>query len=125
LSGVTKEEFENLLWVYYNPTIDHYYAHIDVWRNILKLADMWKMTGIERLAASHLLRGKVDDIEKIKLCERASCGRYEARDAYIKVCTREESLNATEFQMLGMDLVLLIMQIRERILTSRQGSESV
>ncbi|KAJ7861716.1 hypothetical protein B0H14DRAFT_2741694 [Mycena olivaceomarginata] len=54
------------------------------------------------------------------LCE--DC-RYNAKDAYIKVCTREEALTSTDFQVLGIDLVLLIMQIRERIIGNRRESE--
>ncbi|KAF7342187.1 BTB domain-containing protein [Mycena venus] len=120
LSGVTKEEFEHLLWVYYNPSIDYYLAPIAVWRDILKLAEMWKMTRVGHIAQKHLRSAPLDPIEKIKLCER---DRYEAREAYIQVCTRKEGLSVTEFQALGMDLVLLIMQIRERIIANRQGPE--
>lgn len=83
---------------------------------------MWQMYRIQCLARGHILRYKnLDPIEEIKLCE--DC-RYDAKDAYIKVCTREEALTSTEFQVLGMDLVLLIMQIRERIIANRRGSES-
>ncbi|KAJ6489182.1 hypothetical protein C8R47DRAFT_1014989 [Mycena vitilis] len=120
LEGITKEELEHLLWVYYNPLIEGYLAPIAVWRDALKLADMWKMDRIKRIALRHLLSAELDPIEKIQLCEHDGVGRYDARDAYIKICTREESLTPAEFQALGMDLVLLVMQIRERILTSRR-----
>ncbi|KAJ7506944.1 hypothetical protein B0H11DRAFT_1969596 [Mycena galericulata] len=123
LSGVTKEELEHLLWIYYNPSIEHYWAPTAVWRDILKLADMWQMTGIKYIALNHLSRAKFDPIEKIKLCERDDVGRYQAREAYIQVCTREEPLTSTEFQALGMDPVLRIMQIRERILANRHSRE--
>ncbi|KAJ6449789.1 hypothetical protein C8R45DRAFT_849494 [Mycena sanguinolenta] len=131
LTEVTKEEFENLLWVYYNPWvptcshIENYYAPVAVWRNLLKLAELWEMDQIQRTALNHLVRAEQSAIEKIKLCGRPYLGRYRARDAYIKICTREEALSPTEFQELGMDLVLLIMQIRERILVNRQGVERV
>jgi len=123
LSGVTKEELEHLLWLYYNSSIEEYWAPSTVWHDILKLADMWQMTGIKYIALDHLRGAKFDPIEKIKHCERNSIGRYEARDAYIWVCTREESLTPTEFQTLGMDLVLLIMQIRERIIANRRPAK--
>jgi hypothetical protein len=80
------------------------------------------MYRIQSIARGHILGYRnLDPIEEIKLCE--DC-RYDAKDAYIKVCTREEALTSTEFQVLGMDLVLLIMQIRERIIANRRGSES-
>ncbi|KAJ7664390.1 hypothetical protein DFH06DRAFT_1187639 [Mycena polygramma] len=127
LEGITKEELEHLLWVYYNPQIEHYLAPIAVWRDALKLADMWKMDRIKHIALRHLLRAELDLIEKIQLCEHdgLGVGRYDARDAYIKICTREESLTPAEFQALGMELVLLVMQIRERILASRRDQPEV
>ncbi|KAJ7301898.1 hypothetical protein DFH08DRAFT_978329 [Mycena albidolilacea] len=123
LSDVTKSELEHLLWVYYNPSINSYSANLNiaVWRDVLKLADMWQMYRIQRIARGHILGYQnLDPIEKIKLCE--DC-RYDAKDAYIKVCTREEASTSTEFQVLGIDLVLLIMQIRERIIGNRRESE--
>ncbi|KAJ7651368.1 hypothetical protein FB45DRAFT_859923 [Roridomyces roridus] len=123
LSGVTKAELEHLLWIYYNPRLDDYWAPISVWRDALKLADMWEMTQIRYLALSHLKRAKMDIIDRIKLCEREDVVTCEARDAYLAICTREQPLTPTEFQALGMDSVLRIMQIRERIMASR-GSQS-
>ncbi|KAJ7666661.1 hypothetical protein DFH06DRAFT_1040145 [Mycena polygramma] len=120
LEGITKEELEHLLWVYYNPLIEHYLAPIAVWRDALKLADMWKMDRIKEIALGHLLSAELDPIERIQLCEHDGVNRYNAKDAYIKICTREESLTPAEFQALGMDVVLLVMQIRERILASRR-----
>ncbi|KAJ7433219.1 hypothetical protein FB451DRAFT_1110935 [Mycena latifolia] len=122
LSGVTKEELEHLLWLYYNSSIEGYWAPSAVWHDILKLADMWQMSRTKSIALNHLRGAKFDPIEKIKHCERDDVGRYQAREAYIQVCTREESLTATEFQALGMDLVLQIMQIRERILIYRRAT---
>jgi hypothetical protein len=84
---------------------------------------MWQMTRIKYIALSHLRGAKFDPIEKIKDYERDHVARYMARDAYLQVCTREESLTPAEFQALGMDLVLLIMQIRERIIANRQPAE--
>ncbi|KAF8204191.1 hypothetical protein K438DRAFT_1757454 [Mycena galopus ATCC 62051] len=119
LRGVSKEEFEHLLWLYYNPSIEYYLAPIAVWRDILKLAEMWKMTRVVYIAQKHLRNAEIDPIEIIKLCER---DHHAAREAYIQIGTRKESLSATEFQTLGMDLVLLIMQIRERIIANRGAS---
>ncbi|KAK7042140.1 BTB domain-containing protein [Favolaschia claudopus] len=118
LDGVTKEELENLLWLYYNPYIG--LAHVSVWRNILKLAEKWQMDRVRGIALGHLLRGKLDAAEKIRLCE--SVGRWQAQDAYVQICTRAEPLSAAEFQVLGMEPVLLIMQIRERLIVNRQDS---
>ncbi|KAJ7253897.1 hypothetical protein C8J57DRAFT_1722280 [Mycena rebaudengoi] len=104
LQGVTKGELENLLWVYYNHDLESYYAPI-----------------IVTLALNHLGRAELDAIEKIKFCERDDLGRWQARDAYIEICTREWPLTSAEFQALGMDIVLLIMQIRERIIANRRA----
>jgi hypothetical protein len=96
------------------------------WRDILKLAEMWKMTQIQHLAINHLLRATpLGPIERIMLCERDGRRRYHAKAAYLEVSTREEPLTAAEFQALTMDAVLLIMQMREKILVNRreQGSE--
>jgi hypothetical protein len=96
-----------------------------VWRDIFKLADMWQMTRIQNIVLSHLGRAKLDAAEKIKLCERDELGRSRARDAYIEICTREQPLTSEEFQALGMDPVLLIMPIRERIIANRLGQEQL
>ncbi|KAJ7651395.1 hypothetical protein FB45DRAFT_1051129 [Roridomyces roridus] len=120
LSGATKAELEHLLWVYYKTSIARDpWAPITVWKDILKLADMWKMEQIKDHALGHLRRGKMDAMEKIKHCEREDVPTYEAKEAYMELCTRTEPLTAADFQVLGMDIGLRIMQIRERILASR------
>ncbi|KAJ7166115.1 hypothetical protein C8R46DRAFT_1097114 [Mycena filopes] len=123
LSSVTKIEFEHLLWMYYNPVLDYYFAPRAVWRDVLRLADMWKMDRLKRIALHKLLAKRLKSIERIALCERDDAGRWMAKAAYIEICTRTEPLTSAEFQALGMDTVLLIMQIRERIIASRSGEE--
>ncbi|KAJ7627989.1 hypothetical protein DFH06DRAFT_1102892 [Mycena polygramma] len=116
LDSVTKEEFEHLLWMYYNPRVEDYFAPIATWRDILKLADMWKMAQIKDNALRHLLRAELDPIEKIQLCERNGLDRSFAssREEYMTVCTRKESLTPVEFQALSMEPCFL---------SCRSGSE--
>ncbi|KAJ7768163.1 hypothetical protein DFH07DRAFT_721462, partial [Mycena maculata] len=125
LTGVTKDEFEHLLWVYYNPQIEYYRAPMATWRDILKLAEMWRMTQIQHLAINHLLSATpLGPIERIMLCERDGRHRSEANAAYLEVCARQEPLTTGEFQALSMDVVLLIMQMREKILINRREPDN-
>ncbi|KAJ7721604.1 hypothetical protein B0H16DRAFT_1896401 [Mycena metata] len=126
LDNVTKSEFEHLLWIYYNPLLDYYSAPLDTWRDVLKLADMWKMKRATDLALGKLMRpGRLNSKELIALCERDDLKNYRwrAREAYIEICTRAEPLTPEEFQAFGMDAVLLIMQIRERIVANRHSTD--
>ncbi|KAJ7174679.1 hypothetical protein C8R46DRAFT_1252584 [Mycena filopes] len=107
----------------YGRLLDEYYrsAPAAVWRDALKLADMWKMDRVKTMAIRKLLDTKLKTVERITLCERDDVERWLARAAYLKICTRTEPLTSAEFQALGMDLGLRIVQIRERIIASRNG----
>ncbi|KAJ6489422.1 hypothetical protein DFH09DRAFT_948141, partial [Mycena vulgaris] len=124
LDNVTKEEFQHLLWMYYKPheietETDDEVPPV-VWRDILKLADLWQMTRIKDIAVESWMKTELDPAVRITLCERPDVERSRARDAYMKICTREAPLTAGEMKILGTDLFLRIMETRERIIALRQ-----
>ncbi|KAJ7713554.1 hypothetical protein B0H16DRAFT_542135, partial [Mycena metata] len=127
LENVTKSELEHLLWVYYNPLLNEYSAPVDTWRDVLKLADMWKMTRAKDFALDKLMRQRgLSPNEWIVLFERDDLkgSRWRAKKAYLEVCTRVEPLTPAEVHAFGTDAVLLIRQIRERIAANRHSPDA-
>ncbi|CAK5266680.1 unnamed protein product [Mycena citricolor] len=127
LDGVKSKDLEHLLWLYYNPLITDYTAPRSTWLAILRLADRFSMTRPAQIALEHLMAptatASTDPLERIMLCERPDMSRSDARDAYVRVCTREAALTAEEIARLSPAVVGIIGAARERILRMRSGLE--
>ncbi|KAJ7200921.1 hypothetical protein B0H12DRAFT_541176 [Mycena haematopus] len=124
LDGVRSKDFEQLLWLYYNPAVTAYDAPKNTWRAILKLADLWEMENIKKIALDNLLKsGDLDPLERIMLCERGDLSRDQATEAYINVCTREAPLTMAELKTLSTEVILIITSAREQIIALRENAE--
>ncbi|KAJ7503822.1 hypothetical protein B0H11DRAFT_1984362 [Mycena galericulata] len=124
LDGVSSKDFEQLLWLYYNPAVTAYDAPKSTWRAILRLADRWEMDNIKKIALENLLKAEdLDPFERIMLCERSDLLREQATEAYISVCTREEPLTMEELSMLSTEVILIITSAREQIIAVRGNAE--
>ncbi|KAJ7506164.1 hypothetical protein B0H11DRAFT_1974944 [Mycena galericulata] len=124
LDGVSSKDFEQLLWLYYNPAVTAYDAPKSTWRAILRLADRWEMDNIKKIALGNLLKAEdLDPFERIMLCERSDLLREQATEAYISVCTREEPLTMEELSMLSTEVILIITSAREQIIAVRGNAE--
>ncbi|KAF7342339.1 BTB domain-containing protein [Mycena venus] len=124
LDGVRSKDFEQLLWLYYNPAVTTYDAPKTTWRAILKLADRWEMDNIKKIALGNLLKAAdLDPLERIMLCERGDLSRDQATDAYISVCTREAPLTVEELKSLSTEVILMITTAREQIIALRGNAE--
>ncbi|KAJ7620256.1 hypothetical protein FB45DRAFT_929816 [Roridomyces roridus] len=124
LDGVSSKDFEQLLWLYYNPAVTVYDAPKNTWHAILRLADRWEMENIKKIALGNLLKATdLDPLEKIMLCEREDLSREQAKDAYAIVCTREAPLTVGELDMLSTEVISIITTARERIIALRGNAE--
>lgn len=143
LDGVRSKDFEQLLWLYYNPyvvqcrhvrlsyissawysAVTTYDAPKTTWRAILRLADRWEMDNIKKIALGNLLKAEdLDPLERIMLCERGDLSRDQATEAYITVCTREAPLTVEELKTLSTEVILIITSAREKIIALRGNAE--
>ncbi|KAK7042047.1 BTB domain-containing protein [Favolaschia claudopus] len=124
LDGVRSKDFEQLLWLYYNPAVTAYDAPKTTWRAILRLADRWEMENIKKIALGNLLKAvDLEALERIMLCERTDLSRDQATEAYISVCTREAPLSIEELKTLSTEVILIITSAREQIIALRGNAE--
>ncbi|KAF8209167.1 hypothetical protein K438DRAFT_1930081 [Mycena galopus ATCC 62051] len=124
LDGVRSKDFDQLLWLYYNPAVTTYDAPKNTWRAILGLADRWEMENIKKIALGNLLKAAdLDPLERIMLCERGDLSRDQATEAYISICTREAPLSVEELKTLSTEVILIITSAREQIIALRGNAE--
>ncbi|KAJ7743908.1 hypothetical protein DFH07DRAFT_33479 [Mycena maculata] len=124
LDGVSSKDFEQLLWLYYNPAVTVYDAPKNTWHAVLRLADRWEMDNIKKIALGNLLKAvDLDPFERIMLCERDDLSRDQATEAYLSVCTREAPLAVEELKLLSLEVILIVTSAREEIIALRGNAE--
>lgn len=122
LEGVSPKEFENFLWVFYNPKYSIYEKDVDGWKDILYLADKWQFPEVKELAVRELQKKRdVDVVDKIALYQHYNVDRRHLVPLYAQLCERPHSLVRTEAEALGLDTTVLIAATRQ---TLRDGSLS-
>ncbi|KAF8953195.1 hypothetical protein BDZ97DRAFT_1679881 [Flammula alnicola] len=116
LENVTPEEFEKLLWVFYNPKYSLYEASIDDWNCILNLADQWDFNEVKELAVRELHKKKdLDLVTKMALYQKYKVDQRHLVPLYAELCRRDHPLNLDEAQILGIEATVLVNNARERL----------
>ncbi|GAW10130.1 hypothetical protein LENED_012365 [Lentinula edodes] len=93
---VTSEEFQQLLWVFYNPVYTYEEAKLEDWACILSLACHYKFPEI-----SLYQEYKVDEDLLIPL--------------YAQLCARDRTLSLLETHKLGYETAVMVFQAREHL----------
>jgi hypothetical protein len=87
---------------------------MEQWTSILHLATKWRFDTM-RHAAIHGLQDVSDPIEKIRLWQKYNIKNYWVLGAFTDACIREECLSIEEGRILGIENIVLIAQVRERL----------
>ncbi|RXW16652.1 hypothetical protein EST38_g9202 [Candolleomyces aberdarensis] len=123
---VTVEEFEQFLWVFYNPYYNIYNAPIASWFTILKLAHRWDFPGVKAFALRELKRRELEVplVTRIRLYQD-----YEAPPEYLvplygELCARDLTPTEDEAMELGFERMYRVFKARELLRSPVEASDS-
>lgn len=112
-----------------NPFISEYEyeAPLEKWAAILRLAHMWQFQKIKALATRKLDKLDIEPIDKAVMALQ-----YEVdpdfgwlEQAYTAIGEREEPISKAEAERLGLDVVVHLAELRERIRKTRFEQEKI
>ncbi|KAF8161496.1 hypothetical protein B0H34DRAFT_701175 [Crassisporium funariophilum] len=116
LAGVTPEEFEKFLWIFYNPKYSLYDAKVEDWRCILNLADKWDFNEVKELAVRELhKKNSLSIVEKMALYAKYKVDSRHLVPLYAALCARDTALTLEESRILGIEATVLVSSARERL----------
>jgi len=115
LEGVTVDDFCRFLWVFYNPEYSLYEAPTEDWAAILGLAHHWQFSEVKALAVREMEKQDIPPLNKITIYHRYDINRDLLLQSYMDLCMREEPLNYTEAEDLGLETWLMLSTARETI----------
>ncbi|KAJ2936054.1 hypothetical protein H1R20_g1040, partial [Candolleomyces eurysporus] len=121
LEDVRAEDFERLLWVFYNPRYSLYDAKVDDWSVILSLAHRWGFAEVKSLAVRELEKKEFEPIDRIVYYQTNDVDRNLLIPHYASVCARQAPLTLAEGIKLGMETTLVIASAREYIRATPMG----
>ncbi|KAF9479074.1 hypothetical protein BDN70DRAFT_879143 [Pholiota conissans] len=116
LEDVKPEEFEKLLWVFYNPKYSLYEASVDDWNCILNLADRWDFNEVKELAVRELQKKReLDIVTKMALYQKYKVDQRHLVPLYAALCKRDIPLTLEEAKVIGLEASILVNNSRERL----------
>jgi hypothetical protein len=116
LEDVAAEDFEKLLWVFYNPTYSLYDASVEDWNCILGLAHEWNFEEVKELAVRELHKKKeLSIVERMALYEKYKVNKRHLVPLYAALCQRDYPLTVEEAKILGFESTILVNAARERL----------
>ncbi|PPR00291.1 hypothetical protein CVT24_005032 [Panaeolus cyanescens] len=116
LDDVKPEEFEKLLWVFYNPRYSLYDgASPNDWCIILKLAHKWLFTEVKELSARELQKTELEAVRKIAVYEQCSVDPKYIVPLYAELCQRDTPLTFEESSVLGLKGFHFVAVMREKL----------
>ncbi|KAJ3906620.1 hypothetical protein F5879DRAFT_945365 [Lentinula edodes] len=112
---VTSEEFQQLLWVFYNPVYTYEEAKLEDWACILSLACHYKFPEVKRLAVRNLEKLNLDLVEQISLYQEYKVDEDLLIPLYAQLCARDRTLSLLETHKLGYETAVMVFQAREHL----------
>jgi len=110
------EDFEQLLWVFYNTEYGNYTrATIDNWMTILNYSTKWDFPRVKELAIKYLESRDMDPIQRINLYQANKLPEKYLFRLYMQVACRPDLLSIEESRTLNLETLVLIHQARERL----------
>ncbi|EJD08155.1 uncharacterized protein FOMMEDRAFT_74122 [Fomitiporia mediterranea MF3/22] len=121
LRGVTAKDFTRFLWVFYNPDYS-YEASVNKWSSILRLAHTWKFPKVKELAVREMDKLEISPVDKAVMAREFEVDpkRRWLETAYAELGAREQPITKEEGTRLGLDVVLHLAEVRERIRERRR-----
>ncbi|THH02052.1 hypothetical protein EW145_g6806, partial [Phellinidium pouzarii] len=147
LCEVTAEEFARFLWVFYDPSAStvitkiksslanfvnaltltsdyNYVASVGKWSSILRLAHIWRFPKVKELAVREMDKLEVAPVDRAVMAREFEVdpARKWLDSAYAALGARDAPLTKTEGLRLGLDVVLQLAEVRERIRERRRAA---
>jgi len=113
LEDTLKQDFENLLWIFYNERYSIYEASVDEWSSILKLAHQWDFDEVKTFALRELEAQEIPALQKIILYHTHEIDRNLLQGAYTAITVRDEPISIEEGRVLGLETALRFAHARE------------
>ncbi|KAJ2915208.1 hypothetical protein MD484_g5192, partial [Candolleomyces efflorescens] len=112
---VTVQEFEQFLWVFYNPRYSIYDAPIAAWFSILKLAHRWDFPIVKAFALRELRRREqeVALVTRIRLYQDYEAPPEYLVPLYAELCARDLTPTEDEAMELGFERMYRVFKARE------------
>ncbi|KAG6837821.1 hypothetical protein H0H93_016189 [Arthromyces matolae] len=85
------------------------------WIAVLDLATRWKFKDIRDLSVKELAKFELDPLEKIELQQRYDIRPQWAWSAFNALCSRTNGLNVGEGKRLGVETIIKISAVREKL----------
>ncbi|KII91629.1 hypothetical protein PLICRDRAFT_173450 [Plicaturopsis crispa FD-325 SS-3] len=120
LSGVTCAEFESLMDFFYHGMHDDFDLTLAEWSAVLAIATHFDMAKIRERAIAEIGRSAetLDPVDKILLAKKYGVEAWLA-PAYVVLCRRENALEESEAQRLGLETTVKMFQAREKSLRTK------
>ncbi|KAJ2921893.1 hypothetical protein H1R20_g15201, partial [Candolleomyces eurysporus] len=121
---VTVEEFEQFLWVFYNPRYDIYDAPIASWFSILRLAHRWDFPVVKDFALRELKRREkeVPLVTRIRLYQDHGAPPEYLVPLYGELCSRDLTPTEEEATELGFERMYRVFKARELLRSPADAS---
>jgi len=120
LPEVTAIDFARFVWVFYDQKYQHD-ASIEEWASILHLAHKWSFAEVKQLAIRKLEALDVMPVDKAVWAFHYDVGRDWLATAYAALGARATPLTKAEGVRLGLDVVLKLAEVREKIRDRRHA----
>jgi BTB/POZ domain len=117
-TDVSPDDFEKLLWVFYNPRFSLYPAPASTWTSILALAHRWGFAEVKAFCVRELEKKSIEElggIDRIVVYHANEVDRNLLIPVYAALCARENPLTLPEGLKLGMETTLIIASAREYV----------
>ncbi|KAK7036475.1 hypothetical protein VNI00_011672 [Paramarasmius palmivorus] len=121
LNTCTPDEFNNFLWVFYNPIYGIFKAPVSKWSDILKLAHIWEFPEVKALAVRELQQLPMHPVDRISLYEKYGVEQSLLLPFYSELCARDFPLNHEESMKLGFRTTFVIFRAREALRSRPSG----
>ncbi|KAJ3992621.1 hypothetical protein F5050DRAFT_1787606 [Lentinula boryana] len=112
---VTSEEFQQLLWVFYNPVYSYEEAKLEDWGCILSLACRFKFPEVKKLAVRNLEKFNLDLVDHLSLYQECNADEDLLIPLYAQLCARDQTLSLIETHKLGYETAVMVFQAREHL----------
>ncbi|KIK70970.1 hypothetical protein GYMLUDRAFT_33060 [Collybiopsis luxurians FD-317 M1] len=112
---VSSEEFQQLLWIFYNPVFSYEEAQLEDWATILTLACRFKFPEVKNLAVRHLEQTELGLVDRISLYQECKADEDLLIPLYANLCAREQTLSLAETHKLGYETAVMVFQAREHL----------
>ncbi|KAF9445058.1 hypothetical protein P691DRAFT_735574 [Macrolepiota fuliginosa MF-IS2] len=116
IEDATKDDFEHLLRFFFPPkSIGKREPTSDEWASILRLSARWSMLQVKELAIQKLENLNFGNIAtKLRMAQELGVQQWFS-PAMKTLITRGEPLNADEYNVLGQQHILQVLDLRERV----------